>query len=109
MRRVLNVIYFLTPITTAKPLIGFETKKLQFWSRNKTYLADTSAEFFVVLLEFSALALNEVGSRAVKFVASTVRNLRRLEKTYLSGTSNLLFQYLLEHFHIPISYLNRTS
>jgi hypothetical protein len=59
-------VYFLTPITTAKPLIGFETKKLQFWCRNKTYLADTSADFFAVLLEFSAFALNEVGSRAVQ-------------------------------------------
>jgi hypothetical protein len=95
-------VYFLTPITTAKPLIALKTKKLQFWIRNKTYLADTSAEFFVVLLEFSDFALSKIGSWAVKSVGRPVRNRSRLEKTYLSGTSNSLFQYLVGYFHIPI-------
>ena len=38
------------------------------------YHSETSAEFVVVLLEFLAFALTEGGSRAVKFVSSTVRN-----------------------------------
>ena len=96
---------FFDPEYNRKTLIAFKTKKICVSDRTKKIpFVLPPPNFPLVLLDFSAFALDKIGSSAVKLVARTVRNAAVvLPKNFSFVLPRVhLLHYLVGYFHLPI-------